>query len=84
MINVENISKKYRLGSYRSNAATLREAISGLTRRPFEKKEKTKEFYALKDINFQINRGEIVGLIGRNGTGKTTLLKILSQMTGAF
>jgi len=81
MINVENISKKYRLGSYRSNAATLREAISGLTRRPFEKKEHTKEFYALKNINFQINRGETVGLIGRNGTGKTTLLKILSQIT---
>lgn len=81
MINVENISKKYRLGSHRASHTTLREAISGLTSRTFEKKEKPKEFYALKDINFQVGEGETVGLIGRNGTGKTTLLKILSEIT---
>lgn len=81
MIKAENISKKYRLDSTYSRVSTLREAISGLTRLTFEKIAPTKEFYALKNINFQITAGETVGLIGRNGTGKTTLLKILSQIT---
>ena len=39
------------------------------------------EFWALKDVSFEINKGEIVGIIGRNGTGKSTLLKIMSCIT---
>lgn len=38
-------------------------------------------FWALTNINFEVNRGEIVGIIGRNDAGKTTLLKILSRIT---
>jgi lipopolysaccharide transport system ATP-binding protein len=81
MIKAENISKKYRYGSNYSPVSTLREAISDLPCRIFAKHQSSEEFYALKDINFQISAGETVGLIGRNGTGKTTLLKILSQIT---
>lgn len=69
-IKVENLSKVYHL--YDHPADRMKEALH-----PF-RKQYHKDFYALNDINFEIKKGETVGIIGRNGAGKSTLLKILT------
>jgi len=75
VIEVINLAKKFNIGK---NSKDLRQSIVDLF--SFSKKE-NKDFWALKDINFQINEGEVFGIIGPNGSGKSTLLKILSKIT---
>lgn len=69
-IKVENLSKIYKL--YNNPIERLKESLH-----PFKKKYH-KEFYALKDVNFEVKKGETVGIIGKNGSGKSTLLKIIT------
>ena len=69
-IRVKNISKKYKI--YNSEKNRLGQIIN-----PFNKKTQ-KEFIALNNISFDVNEGEILGIIGSNGSGKSTLLKILA------
>ena len=95
IIKVENLSKKYVIGhdrnaggGYRYNS--LRDSLAHTTRgfyqrlrHPFSPNQENtalEEFWALKDINFEIKQGERVGIIGRNGAGKSTFLKILSRI----
>jgi len=78
MITVKNLGKKYRIGQQGLfHGKTFRETLSGL----FSKEKKAQDFWALKDLCLDISHGERVGIIGRNGAGKSTFLKILSRIT---
>ncbi len=67
-ISVEHLSKVYKL--YEKPSQRLKEALG--------MKVPVKEHYALKDVNFQIQKGETIGIIGTNGSGKSTVLKIIT------
>ncbi len=74
-IRVNGVSKKFLIGKERSSS--LRDSLNLL----LNKSKSTQDFWALNNINFEIHKGESVGIIGKNGAGKSTLLKVLSRIT---
>jgi len=68
-IEIENVSKVFKL---------FRERPSSIKARLIRSRSKAEDFWALKDVTFDVQEGESLGLIGHNGSGKTTLLKVIA------
>ncbi len=72
MIRVEDVSMRFKMSN--DKITSIKELVTQMARG----KVQYKEFWALHDVNFEVKRGEVVGIIGRNGAGKSTILKIIS------
>jgi lipopolysaccharide transport system ATP-binding protein len=84
-ISIRGLGKRYRIGYYLPTGGTLRgwigDVLNRSARRAPSASQAPKYIWALKDLTLDVPAGSVIGIIGRNGVGKSTLLKILSRIT---
>jgi lipopolysaccharide transport system ATP-binding protein len=84
-LEVSGLSKEYVIGEQRGGYSTVRDAVahtySTVVRGEHRPRPRRHRIWALDDVSFQLEQGEALGVIGHNGAGKTTILKILSRIT---